>query len=257
MARHIELLRASDWRKICSDCSMQPVCLPASLEGRSIALLEQVIETMAPLRRGDHLFHQGDRFDSFYAVRWGYLKTYREDDGGEEQVLGFQMAGELLGMDGVSAGSMRGSAEALDTAVVCRLPFDALIEACQQAPELQRAVLAMMSRDILLSHFLAASSSVDARLGAFLLRWGQRLGQRGFSRRRFVLPMRRQDIGNYLRIAPETVCRTLKRFSDNGWLEVRNRTVYIVDETALAAPCPEEWGMRSGQLGLNAWRQSG
>lgn len=254
---HLESLRRSDWRKDCSECSMQKACLPGSLGDKSIARLERVVEMLGPLHKGDHLFRQGDRFTGFYVVRWGYLKSYREDDRGEEQVLGFQMAGELSGVDGIGAGRMKGSAEALDTTIVCRLPFDALVAACQQAPDLQRALLVMMSRDILISHFLCASSTVEARLGAFLLRWGQRLDQRGFSRRQFVLPMRRQDIGHYLRIAPETVSRTLRRFSDNGWLEVRNRTVHIIDEAALASPCPDEWGMRSGQLGSNAWRQVG
>lgn len=222
-------------RKACSSCSLQDLCLPLGLSAQGLVELEQVVESLGPLHKGDHLFRQGDVFRSIYVVRSGYFKTYSETEGGQEYVLGFYMSGELLGLGSINAGRKQCSAEALDTAMVCRLPFEGLSRICCAVPELQAQLLRLMSRELFKAEALSSGHSVDSRMAAFLLDWGERLARRGFSRHHFTLPMSRQDIGNHLRLAPETVSRCLAEFVRRRWVEIQRREVKLTDGPALAA----------------------
>lgn len=229
------------FKTACSICSQRDLCLPRGLGDSGLSRLERLVESLGPLHKGDHLFRKGDIFRAIYAVRSGYIKTYVDNEAGEEHVLGFHMAGELLGLDSIGAGHKQCSAEVLDTAIVCRLPFIELTRLCCDAPELQRQLLRLMSRDLMTSHALAAEHSVESRLAAFLLGWGERLAQRGFSRRHFMLPMSREDIGSYLRLAPETVSRTIAHFRERCWITVSRREIWLTDEAALGRLCQDDW----------------
>lgn len=229
------------WREACSGCSLQELCLPFGLSPEGIEYLEQVVDSRGPLHKGDHLFRQGDLFRAIYAVRSGYLKTYVENEDGEEHVLGFYMAGELLGLDSINAGRKQCSAEVLDTAMVCRLPFQELSRICREVPELQSQLLRLMSRELITAETLSGRHSVESSMAAFLLGWGDRLRRRGFAGRHFVLPMSRQEIASYLRLAPETVTRCFARFIESGWIEVSRREIKITDEGKLASLCPDGW----------------
>lgn len=228
-------------RSACSRLSLPELWPPLGLDRDGIAELEAIVEPVGPLYRGDYLFRQGDRFRAIYAVRSGYLKTYRETKDGDEDALGFFMSGELLGLDSINAGRTRGSAVVLETAMVWRLPFDMLSDACGRVPALQTQLLQLMSRELTVSKLLSESHSVETRMAGFLLGWGDRMAQRDFSRHHLVLPMSRQDIGNYLRLAPESVSRCLHRFSDRGWIEVSGREVRLTQPRSLAALCSDGW----------------
>ena len=222
-------------RKACSTCSLQELCLPMGLDDNGLEELEQVVETLGPLHRGDYLFHQGHAFKALYVVRSGYLKAYALSESGEEHVLGFFMSGELLGLDSISSNRKQCSATVLDTSMVCRLPFDELSIICIRVPALQRQLLRLMSRELMSTELLSARHSADSRMATFLLDWGERLARRGFSARHFILPMSRQDIGNYLQMAPETVSRCFTRFDENGWIQLKGRELQLTDLPVLAA----------------------
>jgi len=225
--------------KACSTCSLRESCLPRGLTAGSITAFEQVVETLGPLHRGEHLFRQGDQSQAMYVVRSGFLKSYIETEEGDEYVLGFHMSGELLGADSIGAGHEQCSAEVLDTTLVCRLLLDDVVAMAQRMPELQRQLLRLISRELLVSKSLSRNQAVETRMAAFLLDWGERMAQRGYSRHHFVLPMSRQDIGSYLHLAPESVSRCLHRFTDSAWIELARREVRLTDPNALAALCPD------------------
>lgn len=227
-------------RKACSVCSLRELCLPVGLAGQAIERLEGLVETLGPLHMGDRLFDKGEPFQALYAVRSGYLKTYAYNEDGEEQVFGFHLPGELVGLDAIYPDVHQCTAVALDTAMVCRLPFNDLSSICHAVPELQRQLLRLMSRDLAAAHSLSESHTVEADVAAFLLGFGERLARLGFSPRRFILPMTRQDIANYLRLAPETVTRVITRFGQRRWIAVDRREVEILDAGALEALCPGE-----------------
>lgn len=228
-------------KKACSACSLQDLCLPLGIRDRDLENLERLVETVGPLHRNDHLFRQSDTFTAIYAVRAGCIKSYRDTETGEEQVLGFHLPGELVGLDAIYPGCHQSSAVALDTALVCRLPYLQLTMLAAQIPSLQRQLLRIMSRDLGTAHFLSGDHTVEERLAAFLLGFAERQGSRGFSTRHFVLPMARQDIANYLRLATETVSRVFKRFEGRGLIRIDRREIRLEDRSALESLCPEEF----------------
>lgn len=228
-------------RQACSRCSLQDLCLPVGVAPEDLDLLDTLVETLGPLHRGDHLFHQGDAFQCLYAVRSGCIKSYVDSEEGEEQVLGFHLPGELVGMDAIHRGRHQCSAVVLDTAMVCRLPFGELSDMTRRIPSLQQQLFRLMSRDLQTSHSLSAMHSVDERLAAFLLGFGERMRARGFSSTHFVLPMSRQDIASYLRLAPETVSRALSRFADDALIEISRREIRVKSRPELERLCPREF----------------
>lgn len=233
-------INVGNLKKACSECSLQDLCLPVGINDRDMQSLEELVETVGPLHRDDHLFRQNDAFAAIYAVRSGCIKSYMDTETGEEQVLGFHLPGELVGLDAIYPGRHQCSAVALDTAMVCRLPFARLANLAGAVASLQRQLLRIMSRDLGTSHTLSGDHSVEERLAAFLLGFADRQGSRGFSTRHFILPMSRQDIASYLRLATETVSRVFTRLEGRGLIRVNRREVWLEDRGALEALCPGE-----------------
>lgn len=228
-------------RKACSRCSLQDLCLPLGISAQDMEALDRIVDTIGPLHQGDHLFHQSDRFQSLYAVRSGCVKSYVDTESGEEQVLGFHLPGELVGMDAIYRGTHQCSAMALDTAMICRLPFNELSDMTREIPNLQRQLFRLMSRDLENSYSLSGQHTVEERLAAFLLGFGDRMKARGFSPSHFVLPMSRQDIASYLRLAPETVSRALSHFAEESLIEISRRDIRLKNRTDLERRCPRDF----------------
>lgn len=240
-AQSAKALDVDDLRRACSHCSLRDLCLPVGVSASDLEVLDAFVETLGPLHGGDHIFRQGDRFAAIYAVRSGCIKSYAYSEDGEEQVLGFHLPGELVGLDAIHQGLHQCSAAALNTTMVCRLPFDDLSRLTRKIPSLQRQLLRLMSRDIGNSHSLSRKRSAEERMAAFLLGFGERMRTRGFSASHFVLPMSRLDIAKYLDLAPETVSRVLARFESRGLIEFSRREIRLGNRLGLERFCPRDF----------------
>ena len=220
----------------CNDCSLSPICLPLAVAPAQLDQLDRIIHRGRPLKRGEHLFRTTDGFASVYAVRSGALKTYVVSDDGEEQVTGFYLPGEVLGMDGISTAHHVSNAKALETATVCEIPFSQLETLSQQIPSLQHHFFRLMSNEIRADrelHMLLGKKSADDRVASLLLSLSARHQRRGLSDHCFRLPMSRYDIANYLGMAVETVSRIFTRFQQQQWLRVTGRDIEILDRARL------------------------
>lgn len=223
----------------CSTCAFSQACLAEGMDKASLQDLHMLVQHVGPVHAGDHLFRTGDPFEAIAAVRAGTVKTYVVDRNGREHVLGFHLPGEVIGLDGIDGDTYPCNAVALDTVMLCRFSFPKISVLAARLPGLQRHLFRLLSRDIGRAALLAGDWSAHERMAAFLLGISQRLAARGFSPDRFQLTMARTDIANYLRLAPETVSRVLKRFQAEGMLGVERREVEILDRArieALAAP---------------------
>jgi CRP/FNR family transcriptional regulator len=223
-------------RVACASCTMRGLCMPAGLDERELARLDELVGARQKVRSGTPLFRQGQPFSCLYAIRSGFFKTCVTSEDGRGQVTGFQMAGELLGLDGVGNDRHDCDSVALEDAQVCMLPFARLSELSREIPALQQHLHRMMSREIVRERgvmLLLGSMRSDERLAAFLLNLAQRLQARGFSGSELVLRMTREEIGSYLGLQLETVSRTFTRLAEDGLLEVRQRRVRILDAGAL------------------------
>ena len=220
----------------CSSCNLRELCLPLGLSPVDLEQLDKLVGTRRQVARGDTLFRSGDVFQSLFAVRTGFFKTCVSSEDGRDQVTGFQMAGELLGLDGISTDRHSCDAVALEDSQVCVIPFDQLEELSREFVDLQRQFHKIMSREIVRDHgvmLLLGSMRAEERLAAFLLNLTQRLHARGFSSAALVLRMTREEIGSYLGLKLETVSRTFSKFQDEGYLEVKQRHLRILDQAGL------------------------
>ena len=229
----------------CSSCSLRELCLPVGLSEEDIERVDALVGARRTLKRGEVLFHAGDRFESLFAVRTGFFKTRISSEDGRDQVTGFQMAGELLGLDGISEDRHSCDAVALEDSQVCQIPYGRLEEVSHQVTDLQRQFHRVMSREIVRDHgvmLLLGGMRAEARLAAFVLNLTQRLQARGFSATSLVLRMTREEIGSYLGLKLETVSRAFSRFQEEGLLEVKQRDIRVLTEPGLRrllndAPC--------------------
>lgn len=220
----------------CETCSLHQLCLPLELNHSDIEELERIIRRRRPLQRGENLFQAGDPFTAIYAVRSGSLKTFTNTDDGQEQVTGFHLPSELVGLDAITTERHNCTARALETTSVCDIPFNRLQELGARIPGLQRQLLRIMSREILEDQDLMiwlGKKSAEERLASLLLRISKRFTERNFSAREFNLSMSRTDIANYLGLAVETVSRLFSRFQAEGLLSVDRKHVVIEDMDAL------------------------
>ncbi len=220
----------------CRECTLFQLCLPVGVSEDDLDLLENIIKRRRPVQRGEYLFQMGESFESIYAVRSGSVKTYTLTEDGREQVTGFHLPGELVGLDAIGGGRHACTAKALETTSVCELPYGQLEDLWSRIPSLPRQLLRIMSREVLQDQILMTllgKKSAEERLASYLLSLSTRLGQRGFSSHEFNLSMSRNDIGNYLGLAVETVSRVFTRFQDEKVLTVQRRNVRIQDLAAL------------------------
>jgi CRP/FNR family transcriptional regulator len=222
----------------CKDCSLAALCLPLSLNMEDMNALDKIVKRGRPLKKGEFLFRQSDVFESVFAVRSGALKTFSLSDSGEEQITGFHLPSELVGLSGMDTESYPVSAQALETTSVCEIPFERLDELSILLPQLRRQLMRVMSREIRDDQqmmLLLSKKTADERIATFLVNLSARFRARGFSPNQFRLAMSRNEIGNYLGLAVETVSRVFTRFQQNKLLEAEGKSVNILDPIELCA----------------------
>ena len=224
-----------DELSFCSTCAFSQACLSQGMDKTALMDLHVLVEHVGPLHAGEHVFREGDPFTAIAAVRTGTVKTYHIDRDGHEQVLGFHLPGEVIGLNAIHDDRYPCNAVALDTVMLCRFSFPKIALLAQRLPNLQQHLFRLMSRDIGVASMFARDNTADERMAAFLIGLSRRLAARGFSPRRFQLTMSRTDIANYLRQAPETVSRVLRRFEHEGLLHIKQRDVEILDIPRLEA----------------------
>jgi len=220
----------------CSNCNLRELCMPTGFNPDEMQRLDEVVEKRRRVKQGESLFSSGEAFTSLYAIRTGFFKTCVISEDGREQVTGFQMAGEIIGMDGIVSDHHNCSAVALEDAEVCVMPFSDIENLSRELPGLQRHVHKIMSREIVRENgvmMLLGNMRAEERLAAFLLNLVQRLHARGLSQSELILRMTREEIGSYLGLKLETVSRAFSKFSEDGIIEVKQRYVKILAPDAL------------------------
>ncbi|ASK27658.1 fumarate/nitrate reduction transcriptional regulator Fnr [Neisseria chenwenguii] len=223
-------------KTLCSTCSLRELCLPVGLVPDEFTQLDAVIRQSRRLKKGEYLFRAGEPFTSLFAIRAGFFKTTVASQDGRDQVTGFFMSGELIGMDGICAHVHSCDAVALEDSEVCELPFAHMEELGQNIPSLQTHFFRLMSREIVRDQgvmLLLGNMRAEERLAAFLLNLSNRLYARGFAANDFILRMSREEIGSYLGLKLETVSRTLSKFHHDGLIQVEHKHIKLLDTQAL------------------------
>jgi len=222
----------------CSNCNLRELCLPLGLTEVELERLDDLVSTRRRVKRGEHLYRAGSAFDAIYAIRSGFFKTDVLLEDGRDQVTGFQMAGELLGLDGISTEHHTCNAIALEDSEICAIPFSRLESLSREIHTLQHHFHKVMSREIVRDHgvmMLLGTMRAEERLAAFLLNLSQRFTARGYSHADFFLRMTREEIGSYLGLKLETVSRAFSRFQEEGYIAVQQKHIRILNVAGLKA----------------------
>ena len=216
----------------CANCNLRETCLSGGVPAADLERVENIVYARRRVKCGERLFSAGDEFKCLYAIRNGFFKTSLIDGKGREQVTGFFMGGELLGMDGLGYGRCQGNAIALQDSLVCTLPYLQIEQVSRDVPSLQRRLHTVLSREIVRNQgimLLLGSMPAEERLAAFLMNLSRRYRYRGYSGSNFLLCMSREEIGSYLGLTLETVSRVFSKFHKRGLIEVKHKQVSIVD----------------------------
>ena len=230
------LLDLDTIRRGCGHCSLQQLCLPAGISPEELRRLDDIVRRRRPVERGERLFRPGDALTAVYVARDGAFKTVAISEEGEEQVVGFHLPGELIGLDALGAGEHRCEAVALTTANVCEVPFDQLASVAAQLPSLQHQLLRVIGQSVGRDqdHLgMLVQRQATGRIALFLHGLAERFRVIGQSQTRFKLPMSREDIARYLGLALETVSRGFTKLQDDGVIAVTGRQVEILDVAEL------------------------
>ncbi|MFL1404143.1 fumarate/nitrate reduction transcriptional regulator Fnr [Marinobacter sp. M1N3S26] len=225
-------------RTSCQYCSLSNLCLPLALDSSEMNRLDDVVNRDHIINRGEQVFTQNAPFRSCFAVKSGAIKTSVVTESGEEQITGFFMPGDLVGLDSMSDDTHASSAKALERTSVCEIPVDQLEKLVHIMPGLQHHILHLMSQEIRNSHQLSvllSKNTAEERIAALLLSLSTRFHRRKLSPTHFNLPMARNDIANFLGLAVETVSRVFTRFQNQGLIRARGRDIELVNIEALQA----------------------
>jgi CRP/FNR family transcriptional regulator len=220
----------------CTSCNLRELCLPGTLCAEDLERLENIVYARRRVKRGEVLFNGGAEFNAVYAIRSGFFKSSVLDGEGREQVTGFFMGGELIGLDGLGSGSYNGTAAALEDSEVCVLPYALIEKMAQEVPALQRHLHMVLAREIVRDHgvmLLLGSMRAEERLATFLLGLSKRFVRRGYSASDFHLRMTREELGSYLGLKLETVSRLFSQFQAERLIDVQQKHVRILDVPGL------------------------
>ncbi len=232
------VISLSKLKVACQECSLNEICLPVGIDQDDMLRLDEIIHRKKPVTRNEHLFNIGDRFTSVYAIRSGSVKTYVTTEDGQEQITGFHLPGELVGLDAIATDVHPIAARALETTSVCEIPYDKLDSLGCQVHGIRRQLHRIMSREIHNDEqnmLMLGQKAAEERLASLLISLSNRYRARGFSPYEFNLTMSRGDIGNFLGLALETVSRLFGRFQDDGLIRVNRKHIEILNRDTLCS----------------------
>jgi CRP/FNR family transcriptional regulator len=233
LPKSVPSLRAVGSTPSCSECGLHALCLPHATAG---AELDGLVSHRVRVQRGETLVRRGDPFTSLYSVRSGSCKAVVTTAGGQEQIAGYHIAGDILGVEGIHATRHECTITALEDTEFCVMPYERVSALARDNRDLHKSVHVVLSREIGRERkmtLLLGTMRAEQRLAAFLLDLADRYRARGYSSCEFVLRMTREEIGSHLGLKLETVSRLFSRFHQDGLIRVQGKEVKLLDRTAL------------------------
>ncbi len=224
------LLNNSKSKVTCTNCALYESCIPKYISRPKLETFENIIKRSSILHKGDYLHHQGDPVKSIYIIRSGAIKGYMNNNNGDEQICGFYLPGELIGLDSLHQSNYKCAAVSLETTTYCALPLNKLDHLCTQIVELQQTMMKIMSKVISFEEKMllaACNKKANERVATFLLSLSKRYKHIGYSSNHLYLPMSRREIGIYLGLSSETISRVFMQFQNQKIIDVEPKMITI------------------------------
>jgi CRP/FNR family transcriptional regulator, anaerobic regulatory protein len=213
----------------CSQCRISHLCLPGKMQKKTLLEDNDLVFNSRVLNPGEHLCHQGEKHEHLYLLRSGLLKSYFNQENGDEYVMYFHLAPELFGWEGIDNEQLSFSIVALDYSNVCEIPLKKIEKLSIQYPEIQSQLFQLINQTIRNNNISMLKTTAEQKVSTFILLLSKHYQSLGFSDSHCQLSMTHQDIANYLRIAPETISRTLHQLQDRKLIKVFRKKIFIND----------------------------
>ena len=239
----MEVLDFPGLRNSCGTCSLAALCLPHGVAQADLEKLDAMVRRAKPVAKGGALFRAGEPLKSLYLVRSGSMKVLLQAESGDEQIVGFFLPGELMGLDAMATRQHTCTAKALELSSICILPYDEFSEICSHVPALHESLLRLIGLEMNAEQELLLSINQRQALGrvaAFLLALSHRFQRLHYSPKEFRLTMSRYELGNYLGLTIETVSRAVSRLQQDGLIKVDRRSIRILNPGGLLEICQGE-----------------
>lgn len=200
----------------CAACELGPAGACGSILALATAAsgVPFVCHTFEP---GEFICRGGEMADGLHFIVSGAIKLVRADPAGNERIVRIARDGEVVCFDPITAGACEHTAIALDEVRTCRIPADKLPQVLARRPLLQMKLIGQMQTALTemerwISDLASGVVPARVRLARLLLRLRIDEGNR-------VRRLQLTEVGSILGQTPETVCRTLKAFEQDGVLE--------------------------------------
>jgi CRP/FNR family transcriptional regulator len=190
------------------------------------------------LRKSQVLVRSGQPFTSLFAIRSGSCKSVVSAPGGQQQITGFHIAGEVLGAEAVCGTAYDATVTALEDSEFRVIPFSRVEALARVNNDFQRKLRMFLACEIKRERKVSlwlGTMRAEQRLSSFLLDLVDRYAARGYSSHDVVLRMSREEIGGHLGLKQETVSRLFSRLHQDGLIHVQGRFVKLLDRMALQA----------------------
>ncbi len=219
----------------CADCKLGDICLPNGIPEEERSRLSRQVRRNRPVQKGNILYRAGGPFAGIVALRSGSAKLVHTDLTGRESIISVLLPGELTGFDGLHSGRHRCSLIALETSSYCELPPKDLKQLANHSSAIQETLLQRAGEqlDLSIERIAQGHRPAEARLAGFLLDLAERFKQRGFSQSNFRLTLTRQELGDHLGLALETISRLLGRFESAQLIQVEGKWLEVSDPVGL------------------------
>ena len=212
--------------KPCGHCTFAPFCIPEEDNTQWMNHVNLAVKQYHHLKPKEALCLPNNKFRNLYVVQQGALKTYQVDAAGNELIRGFYFAGELFGIEAIFKNHYLSAAVALSETVICEIPYDNFLQLLQPRPELQKHILYVASQQLNTGAYLIATTA-EQRLAAFLIDVSTRLNPDKMQLE-LLLPMTRQEIGNYLRLTAETISRLFSRLQKDKIIISKHKKIHLL-----------------------------
>lgn len=225
-------------RRNCPTCKVRTSCFGHGADAAALEQLDQAVERRLRLSAGEYLYRIGDPFKGLYAIGAGCLRNTIRDERGREQVIGFHMMGDVIGVAGIGPRTYIFDMRALEPSEVCEIPFERLEELADRVPALRGNILKTFgryrNRDAR-TQSLRRNTSAEARLAGFLLDFSQRLDALGEDPVSFKLPMSRADIASYLGLSAGSLAKAFTQLDERGIAKASRKEIQLSSVEGLRA----------------------
>lgn len=188
----------------------------------------------------DFIYKKGDSVTSLYVIQSGAIKIEKEVEGGSNHVSGFYFAGDIIGLESMGLEQHRYNAIALKDTYVCEIRLKKLATISESTAILQQRLNILLSRRLreIEEHLYSTRYlQIDQRLLDFLhVLSTKNIEYVDSSSNRFVLPMAKSDIANYLGMRAESLSRAIRQLEVQGVIKdrLKRKTTVIVKQKLLS-----------------------